>query len=572
MDIFEKIPVRDKGNFFHRIVILLITLFLIIAIFFGVVICEKSIDENERAIKENVRSGCEAMYVLSEDMIDVVITQVKTITQFTELYSVFGEAVTDRYYYNTSAEIRSKLRNTVSMNPNIDSIYIYSKYRDEVITDEGTVLYESFNDKSWIDEYKNSKKTEFKTYIRNVSMDKSVLTFLYHVARENKDGVIVVNVDMSRYMSVIKNEGFSFIVQNDTKEILLGKKAKSYSDVAEKLILKEDGIFKVDGTYWGVAKIKSQFSNFSYFYVLPLESYKSDIVFTYVHIIFIILLFIVVFSLIAFKIAETTYKPIQEIGKILDDPYSEESRKYLSNDVNTKRIADKIFSVCVTDKNLYRELNEKMENLNYAQLSALQWQINPHFMFNTLNVLYLLTDDLAGRGNKASQSILSLSKLIRYSLKTEPMVVPLAEELEFVEEYIRIMAVRFEDSFSYEVIADESCMSKTVIKMCIQPILENAFRYGIKNLKRKGIIKVFIVEENDGLKIEISDNGYGISEDKLQNIREELKRLPKIAENHIGLLNVNSRLKLLYGNDNQLEIESEVDKGTKITFICPNKS
>lgn len=572
MDILKKMRIKDKGKLFFRNAFLLISLFSAIAIFVGIMISEKFISDNDRKINESVSRECEYLSILSEEMIDSVITQVKNIVQIKDLTSVFSASPSDRFYYERTATICDELERIAELNQNIDSIYLYSKYRDEVLTDEGTLIYDIFNDKSWIVEYLKSNKTEFKNYFRTAYGGKNVMTFLYHVnSGEASDGCIVVNVDMERYMSVIKKEGFSVIAKNGTNEIIFITRGEKNREIAEKLLKCDNGIVKADGNYWALAKKESNFGSFSYIYAQPLESYPSDVGLIYAQIVLILILLIVVFAFIAFKIAEATYKPITEIGEILENPYSQKSKKYLENDKNTKKIADKIFSVVYTNEMLCRELNSKMENFNYAQLKALQWQINPHFIFNTLNMLYLLTEDTAGKGNKASQSILSLSKLMRHSLKTEPITVPLKDELKFVDEYVKIMSVRLGDSFSFEVIRDESFKERSVIKMCIQPVLENAFRYGIKNLKKRGIIKIKISDENGCLKIEITDNGYGMTAEKLGGMRERLARPPELAEEHIGLLNVNSRLKLLYGEQYGIKLESAPNEGTKVTFVCPNR-
>lgn len=572
MSFLRKLQIKDKGNFFIKNVFLLITLFLVIVIFAGMMISEKNISENEQKIKDRVGRECEYLSTASEEMINVVVTQIKNIIQFSELNYVFGNMPSDQQYYYVSAEICKKLKNISDLNSNIDSIYLYSKYRDEVHTDSGTILYNIFNDKSWLQEYLNSPKTEFKIYFRNNGKGKTMLTFLYHVkSGEYTDGCVVVNVDMLQYLSVMKKDGFSVITKSDTNEIIFMTKKEEGYEVAKDIVKYDEGVFKILGDYYGISKKKSQYSDFNYVYIQELEDYKSDVINIYIQIILISILLILLFAFIAFKISEVSYKPIKEIGEILENPYSYKSKKYLENDKNTKKIADKIFSVVYTNKMLYRELNDKMDNFNYAQLKALQWQVNPHFIFNTLNMLYLITEDIAGKGNKASLGILSLSKLIRYSLKTEPIMVPLSEELTLVNEYVKIMKTRLENSFDFEIITEERFKDREIIKMCIQPILENAFRYGIKNLEGECKIKIKISEENDCLKIEISDNGHGMSEEKLSEIRQRLKNPPQINEIHIGLLNVNSRMKLLYGENCGIKIESVDGSGTTVTLICPNK-
>lgn len=573
MAFFERLNIKGRGRFFLKNVYLLIIFFLVIVFFVGVMISEKLIFENDKKIEESVMRECEYLSIVSEEMIDVVVTQVKNITLFTELKYIFRDSPSDWYYYESNAQVTTKLRDITDMNPNIDSIYLYSKYRDEVFTDKGTILYDIFTDKSWEKEYLDAKKTEFKIFFRDAQNEKVMLTFLYNFKSDNDmDGCIIVNVDMMEFMSAIQKDGFFVVSTNDNKSFFMTQSDNQREVVRNLIENKDSGIVKEQGEYYGISKKQSQYGNFIYAYILYLEEYKSGSLIMYIKITLVILILIAMFAFIAFKIAEMMYKPIKEIGEILENPNSYKSKKFLENDVNTKKITDKIFNVVYTNEMLYHELNTKMDNFNYAQLKALQWQINPHFIFNTLNMLYLMTEDIAGKGNEASQGILLLSKLIRYSLKTEPITVPLSEELELVNEYVKIMSARLDGTVDFELIADENIKDKKIIKMCIQPILENAFRYGVKNLKRKGKIEVRITEKEDFIEIEISDNGFGMTEEKLLEIRENLKKQPEISENHIGLLNVNSRLKLLYGEDYGIKIESVLDGGTKVSFKCPNNS
>lgn len=563
---------KNKGNFFKKNVFLLITVFLVIILIAGILILRSFISENDRKTLENADRESEHIYIVNEKMIDEIITQMRKLMQLGNLKVLFNPSVSERLYYDSCDETVDYIKNITDINMNLDSVYLYSKYRDEIVTDTGTVEYNIFKDKSWETEYLNSEKDEFKVFFRNGEANKKLFTFLYHTnSGESIDGCIVINVDMQKQLSVSSKNGFSVIGKASANELICTERGKNRELADGILSTGNSGIIRYKNAYYAVSKKASKHADFFYCYIEPLNDYARNIVWIFIKISAILILLLTIFVFLSFWIADLTYKPIKEMSIIMENPDSQEAKEYLQNDENTRKIADKIFSVVYKNEILCRELNEKMEIFNYAQLKALQWQINPHFIFNTLNILYLVTDKIAGKGNKASAGLLSLSKLMRYSLKTEPMVVALYEELEAVNEYVNLMSTRLGDSFDFEIICDENIKSKPVIKMCIQPILENAFRYGIKNLDRRGSIKIEVFEEEKCLKIVISDNGCGIKEEKLAEIIESINKKPEISEAHIGLINANSRLILMYGKEYRVKVESKENIGTKVTIRCPEK-
>ncbi len=573
MKFIKKIQIKNKGNFFKKNIFLLITVFFTVVFLVGIMISENFVTENNRKINDITNGENEYFYIISEKMINEVVSQIKSIVMIDEVDWIFRDFQADSYYRTIASLVHGRLKNIYELNPNIDSIYLYSKYRDEVVTNQGTVFYKVFQDFSWKEEYLNSNKTEFKIYFRENAKSENVLTFLYNIKSEkSRDGCVVINVDIEKSISVMKSSGAFVIAQEGSDEIICMKNDGNFPVSKELIKIKSDsGIVKVSGQYYSISKKASQFGKYYYAHIRLLSDYRKDITIIFIRISIILIFIMLIFMYIAFKISDIMYKPVKELSEFIENPDSQRTKKYLENDINTKKIAEKLFSVVYRNELLCRELNEMMDNFNYAHLKALQWQINPHFIFNTLNLLYLMSKDSGAENKNVSSGIVSLSKLMRYSLNTNPMVVPLSDELESVAEYVKIMSLRLGDSFDFEIISEERFYKSPVIKMCIQPILENSFRHGIKNLNKRGVIKVIISEENTCLKIEITDNGYGISEEKLHQLREKLEGKFELTEAHIGLQNVNNRLKILYGDNYSIKIESKESYGTKVTIKCPEK-
>lgn len=201
-----------------------------------------------------------------------------------------------------------------------------------------------------------------------------------------------------------------------------------------------------------------------------------------------------------------------------------------------------------------------------AQFKALQAQISPHFLYNALDTINW---SLIENGDfKTSSTLGALSEILRYSIDDFEKNVSINKEIKQVENYLKIQKSRFEDRFNYSVNIEEGILNEKIPKLLLQPLVENAVVHGVENFKTGGIIKVNGYSIGNKIIIEISDNGIGINSSKLKELNrrfnEKIQDNNKYKTSHIGLLNVNERIKLVYGNEYCMEIKSEVNKGTII--------
>ena len=209
-----------------------------------------------------------------------------------------------------------------------------------------------------------------------------------------------------------------------------------------------------------------------------------------------------------------------------------------------------------------------------AELKALQAQIIPHFLYNTLNAI---TWQAADQGAEEI-SILSnsLGKFFRIGLSKGAEVITLREELEHVSSYLDIQSIRYHSRLSYEIHVDDRCLDFRMIKLILQPLAENSIYHGIKEKQGAGIIKISVSEEESGkgkiTELTVWDNGAGIPEEKLAFINETLKRGGTDCEAGYGIYNVNERIRLFYGKDFGLYYESSFGHWTKAVLRIPAMS
>ncbi|WP_052712271.1 sensor histidine kinase [Domibacillus indicus] len=208
---------------------------------------------------------------------------------------------------------------------------------------------------------------------------------------------------------------------------------------------------------------------------------------------------------------------------------------------------------------------EEKRRLEYAILYA---QITPHFLYNTLYSIKSLSD--MGMNEEASAMISALSNFFRISISKGREMITVKEEIDHIQNYLFIQEMRYGDDFSYSIQLDESLGRYQIMKLTLQPLVENALYHGVKQTRGAGLIRVAVQEESDHLRLSVQDNGKGMPADKLEAIRREIygKETEKQMTG-IGLSSVHERIVLHFGPAYGLVIESEEGIGTTVTLTIP---
>ncbi|MDP1509919.1 sensor histidine kinase [Paenibacillus ottowii] len=203
------------------------------------------------------------------------------------------------------------------------------------------------------------------------------------------------------------------------------------------------------------------------------------------------------------------------------------------------------------------------------ELLALQNQINPHFLFNTLNVLSKLA--ILEGAEKTSDLIVSLSNLLRYSLQKLDKPVTLQEELDHISEYVTIQQARFRDRIRFDFHFDASVLQQQIPALTIQPLIENAFLHGVADMENGAMITLTLSRVDQDVQIEISDNGKGMAEETRLSVLRLEGGAESSSSTGLGMQNVFRRLQLFYGKEGMVEISSSTGRGTTITIRIPVK-
>lgn len=213
---------------------------------------------------------------------------------------------------------------------------------------------------------------------------------------------------------------------------------------------------------------------------------------------------------------------------------------------------------------IIRQQNERRK----SELDALQSQINPHFLYNTLESITWMVE--AQKNEEAVIMISELAKLLRVSLSRGKTIIPVKDELQHSRSYMNIQLARYKERFKTEFRIEEEIENCCIVKLVIQPILENAIYYGVGNMDEDddGMIIVSGKKKDEDILITIEDNGMGMREEVLENILTDNSKVPKHGSG-VGVINVHSRIRLMFGEEYGLSIESEPDEGTRVTIRIP---
>ncbi|MFW5776133.1 MAG: sensor histidine kinase [Spirochaetota bacterium] len=217
---------------------------------------------------------------------------------------------------------------------------------------------------------------------------------------------------------------------------------------------------------------------------------------------------------------------------------------------------------------LIKQNVQKQQNLQKAEMKALQAQIAPHFMYNTLDTILSLAED--GQNQNVVTTTLALSNFFRLSLNKGRDWVLVAEEKSHVESYLAIQKMRYGAILEYEIDIAEEILQQSMLKILLQPLVENAIYHGIKETRRAGLITLRGWAQDDCLVFTVEDNGLGMQKDELERLRENLCHYDVTnPEMGFGLYNVFKRIQLYYEIDNGLTMESEYNRGSKVTLRLP---
>ena len=321
------------------------------------------------------------------------------------------------------------------------------------------------------------------------------------------------------------------------------------------------------------ALIQDTVSQYIYYEIKDLEQSKAEFEHVYMGmlqvIIIIFLLIVAVIAVLSYMIPRSISRPIRTLSQVTEqvargdltvrsDIQAGEEVTALSDSMNT--MIDKI-------NELLDQVKEEQIHLRKAEFQLLQSQINPHFLYNTLDAIIWLAE--GGHQKQVVQMVGSLSEFFRTSLNQGKDIITVREEMQHARSYLEIQQMRYQDILRYEIVVAEELMDCLIPKITIQPLVENALYHGIKNKRGLGTIQISGIREGNLAVLQVNDDGIGMEEERLARVREGIRNHAPTDSGIYGLYNVNERIRLNFGEAYGITIDSTYGKGTSIRICLP---
>lgn len=495
-------------------------------------------------------------------------------------------------------ELKSSLKRSVyTMNNIVSSVVIYAPHYERIVDENmqspaytGLIDKQQNHNVQWIDylEPLNGKTTATQKVVRAVNGTYPyVLTITKQCLYGNSYGALAVDMDLKKLYSAIMPENLDnlsiWILDSDGNIIVEKNKKRLYTDKKE---FAELDFFEKDkekkSVIWSdnnqTIVFTQKYNEETGFYIVSSSvqrDFDAQMHEALYQAILLGISFVCLAGLLVMIFVHITNKPWKNILSLLENPSNYEAY-IVQNENETQRIVDYVVSNLQLNTELRNELEERVELLSATKLQALKAQINPHFLFNTLNAIVMMID-MEVEESLAAKLTLYLSDILHYSLSNEELV-SLQDELEYARKYVYILESRYNGRFETTFSIESQLLEAKVPKLLLQPILENAVFHGItaKGNECGGKLEVlgrketyqFGDEELTSVHIEVVDNGVGISQEKIDKIMKSIED-EHISMEHIGIGNVAKRLALLFPKQSNVSIESKMGEQTKVSLIFP---
>ena len=543
-------------------------LYILVPIVFFAVISRGMIYFLEyKAVKEE---NIQNTKILAKDLDEIIrkyFNEVEKISSETEVINAISNQKIDKYVYQ-------KMYDSINSMDAKGNFIIYDKDLKTIMS--STKFEENNNKYNWGFFNRMSEYPEIiilkvnKLYFQNVE---SVLSIGKAIKDKEKIiGFVVYNIFDEDLKELIGKIGSFNVVLTDkygniivtTNEIFRGEFGK-----VEKNLKISKGYSVVNKEKYYINKKEIYYSNLILYTISNVGYVVDNFIDKMVYMMMFFFAISIAMYYVAKIIAEKKTKVIVDIVKAIENVKTGDLETRLTVDTNDEFeiIANSYNDMLINIKKLIEINKEEAKHSAILEIKQLESQFNPHFLFNTLEMLrYTIKTDTS----MANKIIINISSLLRFSIENKSSEVTLGRDLIYTKNYLDIQKYRFGENFDYEIRIDEELKNYYVPKLIIQPIIENAIKHGYIQIEKMVIyIKAKVI--NDKLAITVYNNGKGIEKEILIEIKERLKMESSEIKNHIGLYNIFRRIQLMYGKKYGLRILGREKRGTAVRVLLPLK-
>lgn len=583
-------------NFAYVFVLVTLPLLLVLSLNYNKftdVINNRVLDRNAELLQKNA--------VVTDNFIGGILDTLDKMAQTNEIVEAVQTEKIDATFYENVQKIIEILEVQTMSNDLIVSTSVYSDINEMLIDAEGAIHIDRIWEKGkWYDIHKIDPM--FYPYILVNRTNSVFVCQPVWSGKGQRAGLIVMDVELDRLRNLLDSQevakqGIFFVVDANSQTIYCSEqnyltwgeeRQKEYhSDIAKvkagtSQILADHGNRIVSVT-------ESVHKSWRYAFVTQMPAYEDEMNVVQGFLLTSILVGIISSTIVAYLITILTYRPIRKIMNVIKNPklhWNEKEATKQSNEllyITSNIMADMHNAEEISEENS-EELEERIRALRQAQFRALQFQIDPHFLYNTLETIKWTAVEEMGLGNKVSKMLTKVARLYRLGLENDDVIVTLREEIDFLKLYVEIVRMRFNDSIVFHWNIDQSLYDCNIIKMCLQPVVENAIQHGLRPHNYFGNITISAFYEDECLRVCVENDGNVMTREEAERLNAQFKTGAGFEDNKVGLRNVNERIKLIYGRKYGVRVnvakvdaaavddaaEAQTNLRVVLTFPCRN--
>ena len=395
-----------------------------------------------------------------------------------------------------------------------------------------------------------------------------------------RSGVLLGDMNFSGIEQICKDvsfsdsQGYLYLIDRNGEIIYHPRQQLIYAGLLEEN--NQAAAAYSDGTYTEVFRSQRRqvtvktvgYTGWKLVGVAPTESLRDNYSQLLLFALFVVLLSIFLLVFVNLRLSEWITAPMKKLDLAVRqlEKGAETADFDVDGPYEVEHLSHSVQSMVSTMRHLMEDVIQQEEEKRRSELDVLQSQINPHFLYNTLDSVVWMTEN--GRTQEAVVMLTALARFFRISLSKGSNIIPIGDELEHARNYLTIQKMRYKNKFSVDISAEPGIEKLYTIKLIVQPILENAIYHGMEYADGDGEIHIRAFREGENAVIEVEDNGPGMSDETVQQLLKP-GRCSKAKGSGIGLRNVHQRIRLTFGAAYGLSIRSEPDNGTVVRICLP---
>ena len=540
--------------------------------------------------------------VFRKEMVQSTKTLMEQTGESLEDYLVKMRQISDTLYYNVikendfsseTKEIQQKMNLLYAANDeNLQSIAIYNRY-GRLMAAEPVAEEKKDLDVMKQDWYRQAAEKQENMHFSNPHVqnlfDDGSFRYYWVISLSraieitdhgrSQEGVLLVDMDysvISRMMRQINDSsgGQYFYLCDSNGEIIYHPKQMQIGDGVQKenhqaVADYKEGIYqeKFEGENRKVIVNTISYTGWKLVGVLPDSTFTDGIIDIRYFVAMLMLLVAMMLVTINRVVSVRISRPILQLSdSVREYETGKKPDIYIGGSTEIRYLGHSIQSFYEKIDILMKEIVWEQTERRKSELAALQSQINPHFLYNTLESITWMIE--GERNEEASFMITQLAKFFRISLSKGRTVITIRDELQHAQSYMNIQKIRYKNTFSVTFAVAEELYSYRTVKLILQPLLENAIAYGVGAMDDSGEIVVAGERKGRDIILSVKDNGIGMTEEEVEHILTDGERISKHGSG-VGLVNVNNRIQILFGKEYGLKVESEPDEGTVVSIRMP---